>query len=174
MKSPLFIIGCPACGKSTFGRALARKTGYEFIDLDRYIENRFRTTVSKIFATHGEAEFRRMEGFMLREVGEFENAIIACGGGTPCFGDNMEWMLAHGRVIWLDTSPDVLASRVKLSDRRPMFHGLDENETAAKIRELLAARTPVYERAHIIISGDQLDTREQIAATIDSYLAAHP
>ena len=67
---PLFIVGMPACGKSTFGRALARALRRRYIDLDTYIENRFHTSVRELFATDGEARFRRLEAAMLREAGE--------------------------------------------------------------------------------------------------------
>lgn len=79
----IFLIGFMGCGKSTLGRALGRATSMEFIDLDHYIETRYHKNVREIFATEGEERFRDMERRMLREVGEFENVIIACGGGTP-------------------------------------------------------------------------------------------
>ena len=70
------------CGKSTLGRTVSAMTGWQFIDLDNYIEQRFHRTVKEIFAEYGEEGFRRRERAMLQEVADFENAIIACGGGT--------------------------------------------------------------------------------------------
>ena len=93
---PIFIIGFMGSGKSTLGRALAQATGLTFIDLDTYIEQRFHANVRDIFAQRGEDGFRRLERMMLHEVSEFEDVIVACGGGTPCFFNNMEHINSHG------------------------------------------------------------------------------
>jgi shikimate kinase len=79
-------------GKTTVGKALGKELGMMFYDLDWYIESRMRKTVSQIFAEKGESGFREIERNMLHEVAEFENIILSCGGGTPCFFDNMEYM----------------------------------------------------------------------------------
>ena len=92
------------CGKSTLGRSVAALTGWQFIDLDNYIEQRFHRTVKEIFAEYGEDGFRKRERAMLQEVADFENVIVACGGGTPCFFDNMEWMNRQGTTVFLDTN----------------------------------------------------------------------
>ena len=81
----IFLTGYMGSGKSTLGLRLAQKAGLSFIDLDHYIETRFRKTINEIFAEKGEKEFRIIERNMLREVGEFEDVIIATGGGAPCF-----------------------------------------------------------------------------------------
>jgi len=173
--TPLFIIGYMACGKTTFGRALARATGREFIDLDFYIEQRFRMTISRIFAEKGEEEFRRMESAMLREAGEFENTIIACGGGTPCFNGNMDWMLANGTTIFLEASTERIAQRlIANSTRRPLMAGKSSEEIRAAIAEGLAARLPHYSRAAIRFSGNALENRGQIDSTVAEFLKAHP
>ena len=93
--NPIFIVGMPASGKSTFGRALARRLGRRFVDLDAYIENRFHTTVRALFADRGERAFRRLEALMLREVGEFEDVVVATGA-TSHFGPSMNCCI--GRV----------------------------------------------------------------------------
>lgn len=132
MRPPLFILGYMACGKTTFGRALARATGREFIDLDFYIEQRFHKSIPEIFAERGENEFRRMESAMLREVGEFENVIIACGGGTPCFNDNMDYMLGQGTTLFLEASEEKIVSRlIENSSRRPLMAGKSRMKSAA-------------------------------------------
>lgn len=174
MTPPLFIIGYMACGKTTFGRALARATGREFIDLDFYIEQRFRMSISRIFAEKGEEEFRRMESAMLREAGAFENVIVACGGGTPCFNGNMDWMLANGTTLFLEASPERIAQRlIANSSRRPLMAGKSPEEIRAAIAEGLAARLPHYTRAAIRFPGDQLEDRRQITTTITNFLTTH-
>ena len=82
---PIFLVGYMGCGKSTLGRTVSAITGCRFIDLDTYIEGRYHHTVKELFALHGESGFRDLERNMLHEVGQFEDVVVACGGGTPCF-----------------------------------------------------------------------------------------
>ena len=88
----IILIGYMGAGKTTVGKALAKELGIPFYDLDWYIESRMRKKVSQIFAEKGEEGFRKIEHNMLHEVAEFENVVISCGGGTPCFFDNMDYM----------------------------------------------------------------------------------
>lgn len=170
----IFIIGYMASGKTTFGRALAKKTGMNFIDLDFYIEQRFRMSVKEIFAQKGEAEFRRIESVLLREAGEFEDTVVSCGGGTPCFGDNMEWMNSRGLTVALEASESVIADRViSAGDKRPLMAGKSRDEVLSTIREHLAVRGPFYSKAKISISGDRLEDRLQISDTVDAFLQKH-
>ncbi len=125
--NPIFIIGMPASGKTTFGRALARRLGREFIDLDFCITQRFRASVAEIFARDGEEAFRRREAAMLREVGEMEDVVVACGGGTPCFSSNMEYMNGRGLTVCLTATPERLRERMLLGgDKRPLVKGKSE------------------------------------------------
>lgn len=174
MRLPLFILGYMACGKTTFGRALARATGREFIDLDFYIEQRFHKSIPEIFAERGENEFRRMESAMLREVGEFENVIIACGGGTPCFNDNMDYMLGQGTTLFLEASEERIISRLLInSSRRPLMGGKKPDEIRQAVRDGLAERMPFYTRAHIRFSGEELEDRNQISLSVSNFLASY-
>lgn len=93
----IILLGYMGAGKTTIGRALAKELDMLFYDLDWYIENRMRKTIRQIFDERGEEGFRTIEKSMLHEVAEFENVIISCGGGTPCFFDNMEYMNQQGR-----------------------------------------------------------------------------
>ena len=102
-------------GKTTLGKQLAEKLNYEFIDLDHYIENRYRKTVGSIFEEKGEDGFRKIEHNMLHEAGEFDNVIIATGGGAPCFYNNIEYMNTQGITIYLKTSPLTLHQRLKVA-----------------------------------------------------------
>ena len=86
-------------GKTTIGHQLSKRTGMMFYDLDWYIESRPRKNVSEIFAKKGEEGFRKIERAMLHEVAEFEDVIISCGGGTPCFFDNMDYLKQQGETF---------------------------------------------------------------------------
>lgn len=171
----LFLIGYMACGKTTFGRALARRLRMDFIDLDFYIEQRFRKSISQIFSEKGEEEFRRMESAMLREVGEFENVIVSCGGGTPCFHDNIGYMLGKGDVVWLQASVARIVERLIInSSRRPLMKGKSPEELREAVETGLAGRKQYYSRANIHFPSDQLEDRRQIDSTVAAFLETHP
>ncbi len=170
----MFIIGYMASGKTTFGRALARRTGMQFIDLDFYIEQRFRKSITEIFSEKGEEEFRRMEAAMLREIGEFEGVVISCGGGTPCFHNNMDYMLSRGDVVWLEASPERITERLIInSARRPLMRGKTPEEIRITVEEGISKRTPFYSKANIRFNGEQLEDRRQIDRTVNSFLEKH-
>ena len=170
----LFIIGYMASGKTTFGRALARRSGLKHIDLDFYIEQRFHSTIRDIFATKGESEFRRIESAMLREVGEMTDVIVSCGGGTPCFGDNMDYMNSHGLTVCLQASEDIIANRIiDAGNKRPLMAGKSKEQIIETLRQHLEVRKPFYDRAAIIISGDRLENKSQITETVDDFIKNH-
>lgn len=170
----IFIIGYMASGKTTFGRALARKAGLQHIDLDFYIEQRFHSTIREIFASKGENEFRRIESAMLREVGEMTDVIVSCGGGTPCFGDNVDFMNSHGLTVCLQASDDIIADRIiNAGNKRPLMAGKSKEEIIETLKKHMEVRKPFYDQAAIIISGDRLEDKSQIADTVDDFIKNH-
>jgi len=167
---PIFLIGYMGCGKTTLGRALQKATGLEFIDLDTYIEARYRMNVRDIFASRGEEAFRDMERRMLREVGEFEDVVIACGGGTPCHFDNMEYMNLRGVTVWLQASHERLLDRlIKGSYKRPLLHGKTPEQIDAVITSALKEREPYYSQALLRFPSDLLEDRAQIDRTVEQF-----
>lgn len=163
-----------ASGKTTFARALARELGREFIDLDFYIEQRFRQSISQIFETRGEEGFRKLESAMLREVGEFEDVVIACGGGTPCFNENMDYMNARGVTVYLDTPVWRIVERLVANRvRRPLMSAKSESELESAVQCGLAERMEHYRRAQISISGEELEDKRQIDRTVAAFLAQY-
>jgi len=114
--NPIFIIGMPASGKTTFGRALARRLGREFIDLDFCITQRFRASVAEIFARDGEEAFRRREAAMLREVGEMEDVVVACGGGGIPVIEQNHALKGASAVIEKDSIAGKLAGDLKVDE----------------------------------------------------------
>lgn len=170
---PLFIIGYMATGKTTFGKALSRATGRRFIDLDFYIEQRYHATVREIFDVKGEAEFRRIEREMLHETAGFEDCIISCGGGTPCFFDNMEFMNAHGTTLWLRASEETLFSRlVRKREKRPLIASLSDEGIRSFVSGQLEARSPFYSKARAQWQSDSLEDKRQIDGNISEFLAS--
>lgn len=169
---PIFLIGYMGCGKSTLGRALGRMTGMEFIDLDHYIENRFHKTIREIFADEGEARFRDIERRMLQEVSQFEDVIVACGGGTPCFGQNMELMNEAGTTVLLDTSMAKLLTRLKRGrHKRPLIAGMDDATLEAFVATNLEQRAPHYNRAAHRFRSNLLENEVEIDDTARRFIS---
>ncbi|MBP5690993.1 MAG: shikimate kinase [Bacteroidaceae bacterium] len=164
----VFLMGFMGAGKTTLGKALAVHLGVSFIDLDQYIESRFMKSVSQIFATRGEQGFREIESRLLREVGEFDNVIVSCGGSTPLIGDNMDYMLSQGQTVYLKCSNETLLSRLKTArSQRPLIASKTDDELALFIESETKRREPGYLRAQYICPGDRLESRDQISETIE-------
>ena len=156
---PIFLIGYMGCGKSTLGRNVARMTGLQFIDLDNFIEARFHASVKEIFASRGEEGFRDIERRMLIETSDFQDVIVACGGGTPCFFDNMDWMNQAGTTVFLDTSVDKLHVRLMRGrHKRPLIADKNDEELRRFIVDALEARMPYYSKAEVVFKADLLDS----------------
>ena len=160
-------MGFMGAGKTTLGKALAKDLGISFIDLDQYIERRYMKSVSQIFALKGEQGFRELESRMLREVGEFDDVIVSCGGSTPLIGDNMDFMLEHGQTVYLKCDNDTLLRRLKVArSQRPLIASKTDDELAAFIESETKRREPGYLRAEFICPGDRLESRDQISDTV--------
>ena len=163
----VFLMGFMGAGKTTLGKALAKDLGVSFIDLDQYIESRFMKSVTQIFASRGEQGFREIESRLLREVGEFDDVIVSCGGSTPLIGDNMEYMLQHGQTVYLKCNNDTLLRRLKAArSQRPLIASKNDQELALFIESETARREPGYLKAEYICPGDRLESRDQISETV--------
>lgn len=164
----IILLGYMGAGKTTIGKALAKELGIMFYDLDWYIESRMRRTVAQIFSDEGEEGFREIERNMLHEVAEFEDVVISCGGGTPCFYDNMEYMNAQGDTIYLQASPDVLAGHLRMGKVvRPLIAGKSDEELRQYIIESLKQREPYYTKAHHTLNVDLMDNYEKIRTSVE-------
>ena len=164
----IILIGYMGAGKTTVGKALAKELGIPFYDLDWYIENRRRKTVSEIFAEVGEEGFRQIEHNMLHEVAEFEDVIISCGGGTPCFFDNMDYLNQQGDVIYLKATPETLYKHLLMAKiERPLLKGKSAEELIAYITEHLKEREPFYGKARHILDVNVLDNYDKIAISVE-------
>ena len=167
MKS-IIIIGYMGAGKTTVGKALAKELGVMFYDLDWYIESRMRKTVKQIFDEIGEEGFRKIERNMLHEVAEFENVVVSCGGGTPCFFDNMDYMNQWGETIYLKASPETLHTHLKMGKGvRPLLLNKTPEEVEIFIREQLKLREPFYNKAKHIIDINVMDDFDKINGMVE-------
>lgn len=164
----IILIGYMGSGKTTVGKALSKDTGMMFYDLDWYIESRMRKTVAQIFAEKGEEGFRKIEHNMLHEVAEFENVIISCGGGTPCFFDNIDYINQQGEVVYLKATPDVLYRHLLMGKvERPLIKNKTPEELIAYITEQVAKREEFYNKARYTLDVSLMDNYEKIQLSVD-------
>ena len=153
----IFLIGMMGSGKSYWAKKIAKWNKCVGYDLDDLIEMNEEKSIPEIFSEDGEDTFRKTEAKILRWFKEKKKFVIATGGGTPCFHDNMHWMKKEGVVIWLDESIEVLVSRLTAEKaQRPLIANLDENEIAKFVQEKLIERNPFYQQANYRITSDDI------------------
>jgi shikimate kinase len=156
--SIVYIIGFMGSGKSTAGRKLATSLGWSFIDLDRRIEEKAGKTIPRIFSQNGEEYFRKIESEILHDLDSESNTVVSTGGGTPCHGENMDFMQQRGLTIYLKMSPGQLTSRLlESSGERPLIKNIPDDKLKDFIEDKLAVREKWYLRANIIVDGMNLD-----------------
>ncbi len=165
----IILIGYMGSGKTTVGKALSKETGMMFYDLDWYIESRMHKTVAQIFAERGEEGFRKIEYNMLHEVAEFEDVIISCGGGTPCFFDNIDYLNGQGDVCYLKATPEVLYKHLLMGKvERPLIKGKSPEELIKFITEQVGKREEFYTKARYTLDVSLMDSFEKIQLSVDS------
>lgn len=164
----IFLTGYMGAGKTTLGKAFARKLHISFVDVDWYIEERFHKTVGELFAERGENGFRELERKMLHEVGAFEDVVISTGGGAPCFFDNMDYMNRNGKTVFLNVHPDVLFHRLRVAkQQRPILQGKKDDDLKTFITQALEKRAPFYTQAQYVFNADQLEDLSQIDKSVE-------
>ena len=153
----IFLIGMMGSGKSYWLKQLAKWNKSVGYDLDALIEMNEEKTIAEIFAEEGEAYFRKEETKILKWFKEKKKYVVATGGGTASFQENMDFMKKEGVVIWLDESIDVLVKRlVNDKERRPLIAALSDQELAAFLEQKLVERHPFYKQAHYRLTSDQI------------------
>ena len=164
----IFLIGLPGAGKSTLGRELARLLCIPFIDLDHAISKAAGHSIPEIFHSRGEAYFRQLEADTLRSFTE-ASFVMATGGGTPCFHENMVYMNSTGVTVYLDVRPDVIVTRLmETGDTgRPLLAGQNENELRVRLDELREARLPHYQQAQLRIATEPVKPNEVQQAILE-------
>jgi shikimate kinase len=150
----IYLIGFMGSGKTTIGKPLSKRLGYQFVDQDDVIEKHYGMTISEVFANVGEPKFRETEREVLFELSKLENVVIATGGGCPCFFDNMEVMNQHGLTIYLKGDPKTLVHRLRDSHgTRPLIKDKTKEELIQYVKDKLEERELFYSKAqHTVLT----------------------
>ncbi|PKQ66559.1 shikimate kinase [Raineya orbicola] len=145
----LFLIGMPASGKSTLAHKVSNLFQWQSADLDQEIQKLLQKSIPKIFESEGEIFFREIEAKVLRKIPVEPQKIVATGGGTPCFHQNIDYMLSAGKVVFWDTPLPVIVERIlRHKAQRPMFAQKTNAEIEHFVQKLYQERLPFYTKAH--------------------------
>ena len=164
-----YLWGYMGSGKSSVGRAVARNLNLEFKDLDNIIIEESGKTISDFIGERGELACRKLERQLLLEHQNFDG-IFSCGGGTPCYYDNAEWMVSKGQAVYLRASPSWLHHRLASSRtrgiKRPQLTGVADQDLAEFIAKHLFERQYFYQMAQHKIAVDQ-NSKEQVIENLE-------
>jgi shikimate kinase len=155
----IFLIGFMGSGKTHWGRLLAEKLNLPFFDLDEQVVSHEGKPINEIFAENGEEYFREVEKNTLHMLSESHDSfIMASGGGTPCYFNNIEYMKNSGTTVWIDTMPEVLHQRLmKEKEQRPLIKDLSDDQLRGFILKKYSDRRIYYEQADIIVAEDPVE-----------------
>jgi shikimate kinase len=166
----IFLIGFMGSGKTHWGKLLSAKLQLPFRDLDSLIVEKEQKSIADVFTEKGEEYFRYQEKQTLEElINEEESFVLSCGGGTPCFFNNIELMKKSGKVLWLNTSIDVLKERL-LKERmsRPLIRDINEEELRRYIVRKLSERKLYYEQADAMVNEESITLEELIRSLLQN------
>ena len=168
MKNNIILIGYMGCGKSSVGKKIATDNQMDYIDLDDYIEGKEKKTIKTIFKEKGEVYFRKIENKYLQEcLNESSNTVLSLGGGTPCFGNNMQLVLAatHASSIYLQTSIGELSNRLfDERDKRPLIaHTNNKDELSEFIAKHMFERLSFYAESNFTVKTDNKTLLEVVS-----------
>jgi len=160
----IFLIGFMGCGKTHWGRALSQKLAIPFFDLDEKIEESEGRAITRIFDEEGEEYFRLLEKDVLHLIAESHDTfVMACGGGTPCFYNNIDFLKKQGVVVWINCSIDCLHKRLSAEKRqRPLLREIPDAGLKAYIIKKFSNRKIFYQQAQVIINEDELDLEKLV------------
>ncbi|MBK8496220.1 MAG: shikimate kinase [Chitinophagaceae bacterium] len=156
----IFLIGFMGSGKTYWGKIWAKQNGLTFYDLDDVIEKATGKTIAVLFEKKGEKYFRKIETEALHTFADKDDCIIACGGGTACFNDNMQWINKNGTPVYLSASPQYIFERVITEkEKRPLVKKINTAELLFFIEQKLKEREPFYKQAAFILPADDLNEK---------------
>ena len=152
----IFLIGFMGSGKTHWGRLLSQKLGIPFFDLDEQVVEHAGKSIPEIFATEGEEHFRMQEKEVLHIITEsHESFVMACGGGSPCYFNNIDYMNQSGATVWINTAVEILFQRlIKEKEKRPLIKDLSDEQLRTFIIKKFADRKIYYEQANVTVDEE--------------------
>lgn len=167
MESKIFLIGFMGSGKSTFGKKLAKELHLPFIDLDKIIEEQAKCSVSDIFKYLGEDTFRKMESEALKSFEHLNGFVMATGGGTPCYFNNIEYINSTGTSIYIELDTKTIYNRLSNAKNiRPTIKGKKDNELMQFIEDTFQKRKEIYEKAKYRVNGLSVDVKSVVGLLV--------
>jgi shikimate kinase len=157
----VYLVGFMGAGKTSVGRALAKRLDWRFADIDELIEQRERSSVSDIFAKHGEPYFRGIERAVLAEQVPLRHAVVATGGGTFVDPQNRAVIKADGAAVWLDAPLERVIARIPQDGRRPLA------SDRANLERLFQSRHAAYEQAHLRLDAGRVPVESLVDQLVD-------
>ncbi|QSX08642.1 shikimate kinase [Alkalibacter rhizosphaerae] len=166
-RNNISLIGFMGTGKTTIGRNLAKALNYEFVDVDRFIEEQEGMTISQIFSCWGETYFRQLETKALKEILQKEKQVISTGGGIVIKEENRQLLMEHSFVVALKATPRNLYFRLKESTTRPLIQGPHPERT---IRHMMHRRYPYYNQNHFSVETDRHNVADSVSLIMENYM----
>jgi shikimate kinase len=164
----IYLVGYMGTGKTTIGEMIAGRMGYSFVDLDTMIEEKYKLTIASFFNKFDEKIFRKVENETLKDTTELNNVVVATGGGTPCFYDNMEIIGKSGISVYLKNPGETLYQRIIASKKkRPLLVGKTSPDILQFIKDQLAYREPFYLKSDIIVDCNFFNIDELIKSIVN-------
>lgn len=166
----IYLIGFMGAGKSYWGPRLAQEAGLRFYDLDREIEQSQQLTIGQLFDQKGEESFRAVEKEVLHLLTErHSHFVMACGGGTPCFLNNIDYMKRSGKVVWINPATEIVARRLwSEREQRPLLRADSAEELVGVIQKKMADRRLYYEQADIRVDEETIDVAALLKSIEDA------
>jgi shikimate kinase len=154
----IFLIGFMGCGKTHWGKELSQQLQVPFFDLDQKIEEKEEKSINEVFEEKGEEYFRLLEKEVLYLLAESHDSfVMACGGGTPCFYNNIDYMNKQGTTVWINCSTECLLGRLSNEkDKRPLIKDLDEEQLSLYIMRKVGDRRIFYQQADVILTENEI------------------
>lgn len=165
----IVLLGFMGTGKTAIGKKVAERLDMDYLDVDELIEEEAGISISEIFSRFGEAHFRDLESKMVEKVSQYENKVMATGGGIVLRKENMDNLRKKGILICLTARPEVILERTKDEHHRPL---LEVDYPLATVKELLKFRAPYYAQADYSIDTSPLTIDQVVEEVIKLYKAA--